>query len=204
MGPADALLRAATADGTDVPGTPYSLRLEGLRVPQDGGPAHVSWTYRDPTGETDRVPGTTEVRLTDDPRTQWRAAQLDAAHAYQRHLDLDTRPGEPYVPVRFEIDEAWHLLLEHLGRRHRVVESDGVLRVGEHGRLRVDREAWAAYLNQFADDTGTGPEENPDGWVPCAVPLVDGLPLWADDELTESLGAWGNGRVVGREIVTDS
>ena len=99
-------------------------------------------------------------------------------------------------------DEAWHALLGHLRTQGRVlVESDEIRVVSgtEEIIYRIDAEEWAAHL--------TEPEaaEEPEGTeiVPVATRLVDGLPLWAVDELSEAVGAWGpvvglrNGRIVG-------
>ena len=99
-------------------------------------------------------------------------------------------------------DEAWPALLGHLRMQGRVlVESDEIRVVSgtEEITYRIDAEEWAAHL--------TEPEvaEEPEGTeiVPVATRLVDGLPLWAVDELSEAVGAWGpvvglrNGRIVG-------
>ena len=196
----------------DVPGTPRSLRLEDVQTLDDR--VRLSWSFVDP----EVLPGdhrSPERRLhgwldlapasgvpIERAREWWAAAQLAAARRYALQIDADWTPGEPYVRRVWSRDEAWHALLGYLRTQGRVlVESDQIRVVSgpEEIIYRIDAEEWAAHL------TEPDAAEEPAGTdiVPVGTRLVDGLPLWAVDELSEAVGAWGpvvglrNGRIVG-------
>jgi hypothetical protein len=198
----------------DVPGTPRSLRLDHVQV--DGDRIALEWSFDDPEvppspeSRGGRIRGTIVVRppqggtRIDAARESWAQAQLEAARRYQRAIDADWIPGEPWTRREWTADEAWEALLTHLGATYgaevrvdigevRVADADGEV------VYRIDRDAWATYLNE-AEGADTGDSEI----VPAAVPLTHGLPLWVTDELAEVEGAWGpvvalvDGRLVGR------
>lgn len=196
----------------DVPGTPRSLRLDNSEVVADG--VRLTWSFVDPErhlGERRphgrRIRGELEVRsVKGDPdeaaRSWWAEAQLAAARRYKLQVDADWLPGEALVRRVWTTEEAWHALLVYLGGYGAAVRVErGEIRVTdgtEETTYRIDPDEWAAYL--------TGPEFTDDGSseiVPAASPLVDGIPLWAADELMEAAGAWGpvvglvDGRLVG-------
>jgi hypothetical protein len=212
-----AVRRAAAV--VDVPGTPRSLRLDDVRV--DGDSLAVVWSFVDPEvppspeSRGGRIRGTTVVepsqgRTPDDAaRGWWAQAQLEAARRYKRAIDADWIPGEPWARREWTVDEAWQALLTHLGTYGAEVRvEDGEIRVadadGEVTVYRIDPDAWAMYLNDLqGTDSGSSPV------VPAALPLVDGLPLWATDELAEVAGAFGplvgllDGRLVGLGAAED-
>jgi hypothetical protein len=210
---AAALRRAAEV--IDVPGTPRSLRLDNLEV--SGDRVRLWWSFIDPEvlpGDREphrrRIRGELEVamergRPAEVATSWWAEAQLAAGRRYALQIDADWEPGEPYVRRVWSTDEAWQALLSHLGGYGAEVRvDDGTVRVvqaGEETVYVIDPEEWAAFL--------TDPEAiDPDGSeiVPVATPLVDGLPLWAADELAEAAGAWGpvvglvGGRLVGLDL----
>jgi hypothetical protein len=182
----------------DVPGTPRSLRLDGVAV--TGDLARLTWSFADPeVFADDRRPHHRRVRAETDVavvrsdmaelgREAWAAAQLAAAHRYKLQIDADWIPGEPYVPRTWSVEDAWQALVGHLAAGSRSLQvRDGEI-VADDGRetftYRIDPVAWAHYL--------TEPEAPADGEiVPAATPSVDGLPLWATDALHEAAGAWG-------------
>lgn len=196
----------------DVPGTPRSLRLDDVQTVDDR--VRLSWSFLDPEvlpgdhgSHERRLQGWLDVGPTSgDPieraREWWAEAQLAAARRYALQIDADWHPGEPYVRREWARDEAWHALLSHLGTQGRVhVESDEIRVVSgtEETVYRIEPEDWAAHLTE--PEAAGEPEETE--IVPVAVRMVDGLPLWAVDELSEAVGAWGpvvglrNGRIVG-------
>jgi hypothetical protein len=139
----------------------------------------------------------------DAAREWWAQAQLEAARRYKRAIDADWIPGEPWARREWTVDGAWEALLTHLGATYgaEVRVEDGEIRVADvDGEVvyRIDRDAWAEYLNE-AEGSDTGESEI----VPAALPLTHGLPLWVTDELAEAKGAWGpvvalvSGRLVG-------
>jgi hypothetical protein len=186
------------ARNVHVPGTPLTLRLD--RVKAADGACHLWWSYRDPTGESSdgRVRGETsiDVRNISDGDVGglcWDAAQLAAAHRWVFELDGDEMPGVPYVPRTWTIDEAWRALLVMLSR-YGTVSQTGASEItvrdsdGTDLIFRLDPAEWAAYVAL--------PEEVAnDDIVPTAVPLVDDLPLWVSDEMSEMLGS--SGAVIG-------
>jgi hypothetical protein len=197
----------------DVPGTPRSLRLAHVSV--DGDSLAIDWSFVDPEvppspeSRGGRIRGTTVVRPpqggtpSDAAREWWGQAQLEAARRYKRAIDADWIPGEPWTRREWTADEAWEALLTHLGATYgaEVRVDHGEIRVADtDGEVvyRIDRDAWATYLNE-AEGTDTGNAEI----VPAALPLAHGLPLWVTDELAEVEGAWGpvvalvDGRLVG-------
>jgi hypothetical protein len=206
-----ALRRASTQ--VDVPGTPRSLALDA--VEPGGDTVRVSWSFVDPeVRPEDRVPhgcrlrGLLEVATAPGPpdalaRSWWVEVQLAAGRRYRSQVDADWEPGAPVVRRVWQVDEAWEALLAHLGRYGADVRVVGgeirVVARDVETTYRIDPDEWAAFL--------TGPEAlAPSGGsdiVPAGVPLVDGLPLWALDELAEAAGAWGpvvglvDGRIVG-------
>ncbi|MFY0408896.1 hypothetical protein [Solicola sp. PLA-1-18] len=198
-------LRAASAV-LDVPGTPLSLRLEGLEP--TGAGTVLTWSYLDPESWAgDKRAGTRRItgRLTVEPeagtasdvaRRWWARAQLEAGRRYQQQIDADWTPGEPFVDRRWTPDDAWDALVEYLGRHGRpVVVDDGVIRVGDDTYpddvYVIDPHAWAAYLNAV-ETAGDDPEERPEHRiVPVGRPTTDGLPTWAADELDETNGSQG-------------
>lgn len=208
---ATAVRRAAAV--VHVPGTPRSLRLDDVRV--DGDSLAVVWSFLDPEvppspeSRGGRVRGTTVVEPSlgstpdDAAREWWAQAQLEAARRYKRAIDADWIPGEPWARREWTVDGAWEALLTHLAATYgaEVRVEDGEIRVTDvDGEVvyRIDRDAWAMYLNE-AEGTDTGESEI----VPAALPLTHGLPLWVTDELAEVEGAWGpevalvSGRLVG-------
>lgn len=203
----------------DVPGTPRSLRLDDAVPVGDG--VRLSWSFVDPEvlphdrpPHGRRIRGELEVRATQGvpeevARTWWAAAQLAAARRYKLQIDADWLPGEPFVRRVWTSEEAWQALLAHLGSHGAVVRvEDGEIRVGdgpEETIYRIDPDEWAEYLT----DPETAEAPGDADIVPVAGPLVDGLPLWAVDELDEAAGAWGplvglvDGRIVGLRARAD-
>ncbi len=203
----------------DVPGTPRSLRLDNAEAVADG--IRLRWSFVDPEvlpGDRGphgrRIRGELEVRPSQGfqdevARGWWAEAQLAAARRYKQQIDADWSPGEPYVRRIWTTEEAWQALLTHLGRYGAEVhvDDDGirVVQGTEQTIYRIDPAEWAAYL--------TGPEvteaADDSDIVPVGTPLVDGLPLWAVDELSEAAGAWGpvvglvEGRLVGLQMRAD-
>ena len=213
----EAALRRAS-EVVDVPGTPRSLFLDGVEVADRR--VRLSWSFADPEvlpGDRPphgrRIRGETVVSLAqrsrvgvvDVARSCWAEAQLAAARRYRLQVDADWVPGQPYVRQHWGVAEAWDALLTHLGQYGAVAHVDGgeirAVRGAEETVYRIDPEAWAAFLNGVDPDP---PEESE--VVPAGVPLADGLPLWATDELDEAAGAWGpvvglvDGRLVGLEV----
>jgi len=194
-----ALARAAAV--VDIPGAPRSLRLDAAEVVDDG--VRVRWSFLDPEGsvaahdsDERRVHG--ELRIpstrgaTDElARSWWARAQLDAAYRYKQQIDADWIPGKPFLPKVWTTEEAWQALLTSLGSGGDDVRVErGEIRVDDGTEVvtyRIDPDAWAAFLT--GPDTGHAQGETP--IVPAAHPLVDGLPLWAVDELNEVVGAFG-------------
>ena len=185
---------AAEARQVHVPGSPLTLRLDGVEVAD--GACRLSWSYLDPTDRArgSRVRGETTVdisNLADEAVGSfcWDASQLAAAHRWKDELDGDEMPGVPYVGRTWTADEAWPALLVLLGRFGTATQTgDSEITVDDgdttHVVLRVDAAEWAAYLSM--------PEEvTSEDVVPTAVPLVDDLPLWAWDEMFEALGSLG-------------
>jgi len=187
-----------------VPGAPLSLRLEEVGPARGRSDAlRLVWSYEDPEylpGDPQphgrRVRGATEVawRLAADvqhaARGAWAEAQLAAAHRFNGQVDADSRPGEPWLRRSWTVTEAWLALRDHLGVHGRAVTADratGEITVGSAPEVltyRVDAEAWAAYLNRTYEHA-----PDSDGYiVPTADHLVDGLPLWAADELMDVSG----------------
>lgn len=205
--------------GIDVPGTPRSLRLDNAEVVVDG--VRLTWSFVDPERHLDeqrphggrRLRGELEVRSVkgapdEMARRWWAEVQLAAARRYKLQIDADWLPGEAFVRRVWTTEEAWQALLAHLGSYGAAVRVErGEIRVTdgtEETTYRIDPDEWATHL--------TGPEYTDDGSseiVPAASPLVDGLPLWAADELMEAAGAWGpvvglvDGRLVGLEMPED-
>lgn len=76
------------------------------------------------------------------------------------------------------------------------------LAAGRRYALQVDADEWAAFLADPEDADASGDSEI----VPVGSSLVDGLPVWAVDELLEAAGAWGamighvDGRLGGLEV----
>ncbi|MFY0405444.1 hypothetical protein [Solicola sp. PLA-1-18] len=218
----DAVRRLANV--VDVPGAPTTLRLEQVNSTADGFKLRwscfdpIAWANRDlPSKEQARMRGTVRVGLkVGDPETTarawWARTQLAAARRYARHLDADWEPGVPWVNRTWTIDEAWKALTEYLtGPRRRVhTEEDGV-HVSFDDPDRLDEvyefkpREWAAYLREFTSTT-LGPLEpgqvGDSEIVPAAIPLIDGLPLFVTDELSEMMGSKGpavtlvDGRIV--------
>lgn len=200
------------AEDLHVPGAPLNLRLDTAEAVGEG--VRLSWSFADPEtlpherSHNRRIHGELEVEEAQgDPeeaaRAWWAEAQLAAARAFKRHVDADWIPGEPYVRRVWTADEAWQALLDHLGGDNGEVHVEGSEIRVVNGRgetvYRIDPDEWAAHLTdpeitETVDDSGV---------VPAAFPLVDGLPLWATDELSEAVGAWGpvvglvDGRLVG-------
>jgi hypothetical protein len=180
------------AHTVDVPGAPRSLRLEAVHV--SGGECRIEWSFRDPEQlPGDSRPGLRRVRGETRSRARsaaecWSAAQLDAARRYRARVDADWLPGEPYRRRVWSTEEAWQALLGYLrSSGAEVHERDGEI-VAEHlddlTVYRFDPVEWARFLNRITDQ-----EPGPGGdLVPAALPDMDGLPLWAVDELT-----WANG-----------
>ncbi|QNN51299.1 hypothetical protein [Nocardioides mesophilus] len=203
----------------DVPGTPRSLRLDNAEAAAGG--VRLRWSFADPEvlpGDREphgrRIHGVLEVRLSQDvqddvARGWWAEAQLAAARRYRQQIDADWSPGEPYVRRIWTIEEAWQALLTHLGRYGAEVHvGDGEIRVvrgTEQTVYRIDPAAWAGYLTEPEVTEAAADSDI----VPVATPLVDGLPLWAVDELFEAAGAWGpvvglvDGRLVGLQVRDD-
>lgn len=136
-------------------------------------------------------------------RTGWARAQLDAARRFCRQVDADWLPGEPYVRRVWSIEGAWQALLAYLARHGAAVTISGseinVTTDAETMTYRLDPASWTDYLNAVGEPDG-------DEVVPAAVPLSDGLPLWATDELFEA-GAYSStitligGRLAGVDEV---
>lgn len=196
----------------DLPGAPRTLRLDNVEVVGDvggaGGRVMLSWSFEDPESyEGEPVPHGRRVRgvlqagpAQGDPRERarswWAAAQLEAGHRFVTQVDADWLPGQPAVALAWTVQEAWAALLAFLGSYGGEVHVHaGELRVTqEHEEVayRIDPLAWAEYLNR---PYRTPPSE--DSYVvPAAVPMYDGLPGWAIDELSEVAGSNEDG-VVG-------
>ncbi|GAB2870760.1 hypothetical protein [Nocardioides pacificus] len=206
---AQAVRRAARV--VDVPGAPLSLRLDDVSRTREG--ARLDWSFVDPESHAGdphphgrRIRGSTQVPSPRAPsedlaRDWWAAAQLAAAHRFKEQVDSDAMPGVPYVHRTWSVEEAWEALVAYLGPHCTEVRpEDGIIRVDdgyEQTTFLIDPTEWAAYLS---DVEPTAVDEHPDdateahlatGIVPTAVPLVDGLPLWAVDELEEATGSGG-------------
>jgi hypothetical protein len=188
----------------DVPGTPRSLRLDDVTFDGDG--IILSWSFTDPESfHGDPVPhgrrihGQLEVPTChgipdDDARSCWARIQLDAAYRYKSQVDADWIPGEPAVRRVWTPDAAWQGLLAFLGRegaevRHERGELHAIYGAADETIYRIDPNDWAAYLTgPTTPEPSVEPEES--DIVPAATPDVDGLPLWATDELTELAGTY--------------
>jgi len=185
-----AAVRAA-AHVVDVPGTPRSLRLDDVVV--DGDAVTMAWSVADPSyaDRGDRWHGTTTVTapLAGEPgEVCWAAAQLAAAHRWKQELDGDEMPGVPWTPRVYTVDDAWQALLRYLATHGEVRKTGpGEITVDDEAGtvVRLDPVAWAAYLSD--DDAQPA---SPDT-VPTGGREVDGLPLWAADELDEEIGSAG-------------
>lgn len=208
-----ALRRASTV--VDVPGTPRSVRLDNVEVVSDH--VRLSWSFvdpevlpDDPQPHTRRIRGELEVAMAQGlpaelARSWWTEVQLAAGRRYASQIDADWEPGHPYVRRVWNTDEAWEALLTHLGRYGAEVRVDGgeirVVNGADETTYRIDPDEWATFLTRPETADSPGDSEI----VPVGPPLVDGLPLWAVDELNEAAGAWGpvvglvNGRLVGLE-----
>lgn len=205
-----ALRRAAQS--VDVPGAPLSLRLDTVAV--TGDRVSLGWSFTDPEDPPDpgssggRVQGMllvssgSDANMQEDATDVWAQAQLQAAHRFKNAVDADWLPGEPVRRREWSVAEAWQALLDHVSAGQADMQVvDGEIRVTSQGRrsvYRISPDQWAAYLNRAeAVDRPAN-----DYVVPAAMPLVDGLPLWAVDELNETEGVHGavgllNGRLVG-------
>ena len=97
-------------------------------------------------------------------------------------------PGVPYSGRTWTADEAWQALLVLLGRFGTAAQiSDSEITVDDGHTtyvVRADAAEWAAYVSLPEQVTN-------DDIVPTAVPLVDDLPLWVWDEMSETLGSAG-------------
>jgi hypothetical protein len=197
----------------DVPGAPRSLRLDDAAPVGQG--VRLRWSFVDPEvlpherpPHGRRIRGDLEVRVAQGvpeevARTWWAEAQLAAARRYKLQVDADWLPGEPFVRRVWTTEEAWQALLAHLGSYGAVVRVEGrEIRVRDgpgETVYRIDPDEWAQYLT----DPEIAEEPGDTDIVPAANPLVDGLPLWAVDELDEAAGAWGpviglvDGEIVG-------
>ena len=206
-----ALQRAAHS--VEVPGAPLSLRLDTVDVTDDA--VSLGWSFIDPEDPPDpgslggRVHGTLLMRadsdasVLEDATDLWARAQLQAAQRFKNAVDADWIPGEPVRRREWSVAEAWQALLDHVSAGEGDVQVvEGEIRVTSQERrsvYRIDPDEWAAYLNRV--EAVDHPAD--DYVVPAAMPLVDGLPLWAVDELEESEGAHGpvvglvHGRLVG-------
>ena len=192
----------AAAREVHVPGAPLTLRLDG--VANGDGACRLSWSYVDPTDRASgkRVRGETTVdisSLQDEEVGQfcWDASQLAAAHRWKYELDGDEMPGVPYTGRTWTADEAWQALLVLLGGFGAAAQTgDGEITVEDGDRthvFRLDAAEWAAYVSMPEQVT----------WhdvVPTAIPMIDDLPLWVWDEMSEALGSGGSviGLVDGR------
>jgi len=206
-----ALQRAAHS--VEVPGAPLSLRLDTVDVTDDA--VSLGWSFIDPEDPPDpgslggRVHGTLLMRadsdasVLEDATDLWARAQLQAAQRFKNAVDADWIPGEPVRRRKWTVQEAWQALLDHLSAGEGDVQVvEGEIRVAGRERpsvYRIDPHEWATYLNRVeaVDHPGNGYV------VPAAMPLVEGLPLWAVDELDETEAAHGpvvglvSGRLVG-------
>lgn len=199
----------------DVPGTPRTVRLDDV-APDGRGAVRLRWSFLDPevrVGETAshgrRIKGELTFPAAGDPRKAarawWAEAQLAAADAYRQQVDADWIPGEPHVRRVWSREEAWEALLTHLRSSwdEVVVDDEGVRAVRdregdrEEVLYRLDPDEWADHLTGPAR---TQASERSDV-LPAAVPLQDGLPLWAVDELDEVAGAWGRAALVDGRFV---
>lgn len=183
----------AAAREVHVPGTPVTLRLDGVEVAK--GACRLSWSYLDPTDRAsgNRVRGETRVdisNLSDEDVGEfcWDASQLAAAHRWKDELDGDEMPGVPYTGRTWTASEAWQALLALLdtfGTATQTGDSEITIDHGDATHIvRLDAAEWAAYVSM--------PEEVTWGdTVPTAVPMVDDLPLWVWDEMSEELGSHG-------------
>lgn len=187
-----------------MPGAPLTLRLDEVGPARGRSEAlRLVWSYEDPEhlpGDPQphgrRVRGTTEVgrRPSADAqhaaREAWAEAQLAAAHRFRNQVDDDSRPGEPWLRRSWTVTEAWIALRDHLAAHGQSITADratGEIVVGSAPEVltyRVDADTWAAYLNRTYEHA-----PGSDGYiVPTADHLVDGLPLWAADELMDVSG----------------
>jgi hypothetical protein len=202
----------------DVPGTPRSLRLDGVAF--DGGVAVLRWSFKDPESFSGdrvahgrRIHGELEVPyvhgVTEEAaRSAWARVQLDAAYRYKSQVDADWIPGEPFVRRVWTPDDAWQGLLTFLGREGAEVRQErGELHAtygpDDQNIYRIDPHEWATYLTgPITSEVFVEAEES--DIVPAATPDVDGLPLWATDELSELAGTYTlialvDGRLTGVE-----
>ena len=187
------LVSSAAAQEVHVPGTPLTLRLDG--VEEATGACRMSWSYADPTDRArgNRIRGETTVDISDLPDEEvgelcWDASQLAAAHRWKYELDGDEMPGVPYTGRTWTAHEAWQALLVLLRRFGTPNETgDGEITVEDGDAshvLRLDPAKWAAYVSL--------PEQlTREDIVPTAVLMVDDLPFWVWDEMFEALGSGG-------------
>ena len=205
-----AVRQAATV--VDVPGAPLSLRLEHIEM--DGGTIRLRWSFGDPQASPDdrassarRIRGEQEESISSGDvaglaRSWWAAAQLAAAHRYQRLVDADWTPGEQPRRAGRTVDQAWEALLAYLRQEPGEVSAhDGAIRATRDSQeyvYRIDPAEWAVFVTGAATNSSSDP-----GIVPAACRLVDGLPAWAVDQLVETAGAFGpviglvDGQLVG-------
>ena len=183
----------AAAQEVHVPGTPLTLRLDGVEV--ENAACRLSWSYLDPTDlpSGNRVHGETAVDISELPDEDigefcWDASQLAAAHRWKYELDGDEMPGVPYTGRTWTADEAWQALLVLLGRFGTVAQiSDSEITVDDGHTtyvVRADPAEWAAYVSLPEQVTSAD-------IVPTATPVVDDLPLYVWDEMFETLGSSG-------------
>ena len=208
----EAVRRAAAT--VDVPGAPRSLRLDASSV--EGDSIRLTFSFLDPevsgAGGRRRIREVQQVAVdTGDPdrlaRSWWGEVQLAAARRYRSQIDADWTPGAPYVPRTWTVDEAWRALLHYLGAYGAEVRVEGSeIRVRSRDEAtvyRIDPDEWAAFLNAV-----DAKEWGDDEIVPAAT-VVDGLPMWAIDDLDETMGSRGpvvglvDGRLVGLDPVEE-
>jgi len=145
-----------------------------------------------------------------DARRWWAKAQLEAAHAYALKIDADWMPGQPFVERVWDVDEAWAALLGHVrAYGGSVTEEADRVRVVHRGQetiYRFDPQTWADYLNGIGEDPLESAADDDLAIVPAALPSVDGLPLWAVDDLNETTDTRGPiiGIVEGKLVGLDS
>jgi hypothetical protein len=203
----------------DVPGTPRTLRLDGVAF--DGDVVVLRWSFKDPESFSgDRVPHGRRIHgelklppadgVTEEAaRSAWARVQLDAAYRYKSQVDADWIPGEPFVRRVWTPDEAWQgLLLTFLDREGAEVRNEGgelhaICGPADENVYRMDPHDWASYLTGPITSEASVESEGSD-IVPAATPDVDGLPLWATDELSELAGTYTvnalvDGRLTGAE-----
>lgn len=114
---------------------------------------------------------------------------------------------EPLVRRVWTREEAWQALLTHLGAYSEYGElgprgpegayvrvEAGVIHDAETTYV-IDPDEWADYLSDPEPEPASVDASLETGTVPAAFPLVDGLPLWAVDELDEVAGS--SGPVIG-------